>query len=118
MAKPLRPDPATRSGSERRQRTSVLDQERNCAIPDSFNYRKHEEVARDLERRFGHARVQGAHAEREGVERPPRTPSMIEMQAARTKIDPRAVGPRSRICSTEPRVQRPSSRRRRRLAVR
>lgn len=55
------------------------------AVPDSHNYRKHEEVARDLERRFGHERVQGAHAEREGaggekVRRPERTPSRPELR--------------------------------------
>jgi hypothetical protein len=40
------------------------------SVSDSHNYRKHEEVARNLERRFGHERVQGAHHERDGVERP------------------------------------------------
>jgi hypothetical protein len=50
------------------------------AASDSHNYRKHEEVARDLERRFGHERVQGAHHERDGVERPERTPSRAELQ--------------------------------------
>jgi hypothetical protein len=57
------------------------------AISDSHNYRKHEEVARDLERRFGHARVQGAHHERDGIERPARTPSRAELrQEERTGI--------------------------------
>jgi hypothetical protein len=57
------------------------------AVPDSHNYRKHEEVARDLERRFGHERVQGAHAERDGVDRPDRTPSRAELrQEDRTGI--------------------------------
>jgi hypothetical protein len=50
------------------------------SVSDSHNYRKHEEVARDLERRFGHDRVQGAHHERDGIERPDRTPSRAELQ--------------------------------------
>src|ERR1700734_2212742 len=66
---------------------SRIDLDRMAAISDSHNYRKHEEVARDLERRFGHERVQGAHAEREGKERPERTPSHAEMlQADRTGL--------------------------------
>jgi Relaxase/Mobilisation nuclease domain len=57
------------------------------SVSDSHNYRKHEEVARDLERRFGHERVQGAHAERDGVKRPDRTPSRAELrQEERTGI--------------------------------
>jgi len=56
-------------------------------VSDGHNYRKHEEVARDLERRFGHERVQGAHHERDGVERPRRTPSRSELrQEERTGI--------------------------------
>jgi hypothetical protein len=66
---------------------SRIDIDRMAAISDSHNYRKHEEVARDLERKFGHERVQGAHAEREGKERPERTPSHVEMlQAARIGV--------------------------------
>jgi hypothetical protein len=68
------------------------DLEKMRAVSDSHNYRKHEEVARDLERRFGHERVQGAHAEREGVERPDRTPSAAELrQEERTGIASRTV---------------------------
>ena len=59
---------------------SRIDLEKMRSVSDSHNYRKHEEVARDLERRFGHDRVQGAHAEREGVRRPDRTPSRAELQ--------------------------------------
>ena len=71
---------------------SRIDLERNRAIPDSHNYRKHEEVARALEREFGHERVQGAHVEREGKERPARTPSHAEMQQAeRSGLDPKAI---------------------------
>ena len=71
---------------------SRIDIERNRAIPDSHNYRKHEEVARALEREFGHERVQGAHVEREGKERPARTPSHAEMQQAeRSGLDPKAI---------------------------
>ena len=66
---------------------SRIDLARMRAVHDGHNYRKHEEVARELERLFGHARVQGAHAEREGRRRPKRTPSSDEMQqAARTGI--------------------------------
>jgi hypothetical protein len=71
---------------------SRIDLERMAAISDSHNYRKHEEVARALEREFGHERVQGAHVEREGRERPERTPSHAEMlQAERTGLTPQAV---------------------------
>lgn len=79
---------------------SRIDLTRMAAISDSHNYRKHEEAARRLEREFGHARVQGAHAERDllpspdGSEptrrkRPARTPSHAEMQQAeRSGITP------------------------------
>lgn len=68
---------------------SRIDLEHMRAISDSHNYRKHEEVARELEKEFGHARVQGAHVGREGVERPERTPSHAEMQQAeRTELTP------------------------------
>jgi hypothetical protein len=59
---------------------SRIDLARMRTVSDSHNYRKHEEVARDLERRFGHDRVQGAHHERDGVPRPDRTPSRAELQ--------------------------------------
>lgn len=68
---------------------SRIDLDRMAAISDSNNYRKHEEVARALEREFGHERVQGAHAERDGRDRPERTPSHSEMlQSERTGISP------------------------------
>jgi len=71
---------------------SRIDLDRMAAISDSHNYRKHEEVARALEREFGHERVQGAHAERDGKERPERTPSHAEMlQADRTGLSPKQV---------------------------
>lgn len=59
---------------------SRIDLDRMVSVSDSHNYRKHEEVARDLERRFGHDRVQGAHHERDGVQRPERTPSRAELR--------------------------------------
>ena len=59
---------------------SRIDLARMRSVSDSHNYRKHEEVARDLERRFGHDRVQGAHHERNGVERPERTLPRAELQ--------------------------------------
>jgi hypothetical protein len=66
---------------------SRIDLNRMAATSDSHNYRKHEEVARDLERRFGHDRIQGAHHERHGVRRPARTPSRAELrQEDRTGI--------------------------------
>ncbi len=49
---------------------SRIDLEKMRSVSDSHNYRKHEEVARDLERRFGHDRVQGAHHERDGSRAP------------------------------------------------
>lgn len=71
---------------------SRIDLARMVSVSDSHNYRKHEEVARDLERRFGHERVQGAHHEREGVKRPDRTPSRAELrQEERTGIKGKKV---------------------------
>lgn len=71
---------------------SRIDLEHMRSASDSHNYRKHEEVARELERRFGHDRVQGAHAERDGVERPDRTPSRAELrQEDRTGITGKQV---------------------------
>ena len=68
---------------------SRIDLKRLAAIPDSHNYRKHETVARQLEREFGHKPVQGAHVEREGKARPARAPTHAEMmQAARSGIAP------------------------------
>lgn len=66
-----------------------IDGETMTAIPDNHNFRRHEIVARELEREFGHARVQGAHHEREGVERPARCSTHAEMQQAeRSRITP------------------------------
>jgi hypothetical protein len=71
---------------------SRIDLDRMAAISDSHNYRKHEIVARELERVFGHERVQGAHVERDGKPRPERTPSHAEMlQADRTGLSPKEV---------------------------
>jgi hypothetical protein len=68
---------------------SRIDLDRMAAISDSHNYRKHEEVARALEKEFGLERVQGAHVERDGKPRPERTPSHREMlQSERTGISP------------------------------
>lgn len=69
-----------------------IDLERMRAIPDSWNFAKHEEIARELEREFGHERVQGAHAERDGRPRPKRTPSYSDMeQSKRTGLGPQQV---------------------------
>jgi hypothetical protein len=71
---------------------SRIDLDDMTAIPDSHNYRKHEEAARALEQEFGHKRVQGAHVEREEVQRPERTPSQAEMmQAERSGMTPEEV---------------------------
>jgi hypothetical protein len=71
---------------------SRIDLAHMKTVSDSHNYRKHEEVSRDLERRFGHERVQGAHHERDGVERPERSPSRAELrQEERTGIKSKAV---------------------------
>ena len=71
---------------------SRIDLDRMRAISDSHNYRKHEQVARELEREFGHERVQGAHVERDGKERPERTPCHAEMlQADRTGMTTQQV---------------------------
>jgi hypothetical protein len=64
--------------------------EKSIAIRMDHNFRTHELVARELEREFGHARVQGAHVERDGKPRPARTPGHDEMQqAARTGLKPK-----------------------------
>lgn len=76
---------------------SRTDLEHMRAIRCDHNFRTHELVARELEREFGHARVQGVHIEREGpdgerVKRPDRTPSHAEhQQAQRSGIDPRQM---------------------------
>ena len=58
------------------------------AIADSFNYRAHEEVAREMERAFGHEHTQGAHVERDDVARLDRTLSHRDrQQSERTGID-------------------------------
>ena len=69
-----------------------IDLETMRAVRDSHNYRKHEEVSRQLEREFGHDRVQGAHIERAGQDRPERTmPKWQMQQGERLALDPRQV---------------------------
>lgn len=69
---------------------SRTDIEHGRAIRMDHNYRTHELVARELEREFGHERVQGAHVERDGKPRPERTPGHDEMQqASRTGLKPK-----------------------------
>jgi hypothetical protein len=76
---------------------SRIDVETMRSIHMSQSYRTHEIVARELEDRFGHPRVQGVHTNREGpngekVARPERTPSLAEMrQEERTGIRGRDV---------------------------
>ena len=62
---------------------SRIDVDTMTAISDSHNFRKHEYAARDIERRFGLDRVQGAHAERDNAPRPQRSPEHYELQQAR-----------------------------------
>lgn len=74
---------------------SRIDAARMCAIPDSHNYRAHEETARALEQAFGHASVRGAFTDRESEPRPERTPRTWELQrAARTGVDLEALSAR------------------------
>lgn len=62
------------------------------AWSDSWNYPKHEQASREIERVLGLERVQGVHVEKDGKPRPDRTPTHDAMQQAkRTKIDPRTV---------------------------
>jgi hypothetical protein len=69
-----------------------IDLENMRAVPVNHDYRKHENVARALERRFGHDRVQGAHAERDGQQRPDYSPSRAELaQERRTGIKGKEV---------------------------
>ncbi len=76
---------------------SRIDGETMTAIPDSHNYRRHEIVARELEREFQHLRVQGAHHEREGVDRPARCPTLAEFrQAERSGMTPEEAKARLR----------------------
>ncbi len=66
---------------------SRIDLDKMKSVSDSHNYRKHEEVSRDLERRFGHDKIRGALVERDGAGRPRRTPSRAELrQEERTGI--------------------------------
>lgn len=59
---------------------SRIDLARARAISDSWNYARHEEVARELETRFDHSRVEGAFSRRHGIRRPRRTPRVYEFQ--------------------------------------
>jgi hypothetical protein len=60
---------------------SRIDLERGRAIADSWNFRVHEAVARDLESEFGHDAVRGAFTGREVQQsRPRRTPRLYELR--------------------------------------
>lgn len=71
---------------------SLVDAENERAIRYSHNYRKHEEAARDIERRFDLRRIDGAHIDRDGQPRPERTPDHWEYEQAKRRHgqDPRA----------------------------
>ncbi len=60
------------------------------AIPDSHNFRKHEELATELAREFGHAAIRRALTrDKEREERPPQAPSFREyQQSARAGMTP------------------------------
>ena len=60
---------------------SRVSLDRMAAISDSYNYQKHEEVARELERAFGLRRVRGAYAERDGGKGP--SPAQDEVEPGR-----------------------------------
>ncbi len=72
---------------------SRIDVETGRAIPDSHNYRKHEEVSRELERQFDHSPVLGAHVrDKENEPRPQRGPTWGEQrQAERSGLTPAAA---------------------------
>ncbi len=72
---------------------SRVDADRMRAIPDSFNYRKHEAVSRRLEVAFGHEKVQGVHVDREiDAPRPEAEFTTAEgQQAERSGLDPREI---------------------------
>lgn len=60
---------------------SRIDLERGRAIADSWNFRVHEAVARDLESEFGHDAVRGAFTGRDVQQsRPRRTPRSHELR--------------------------------------
>ena len=60
---------------------SRIDLETMTGIQDGHNYRKHEEVARGLERDFGHQHTQGAHVrQKDTVPRPDRAPTFEDYQ--------------------------------------
>ena len=61
---------------------SRIDTARSRIIPDSWNYRHHEEAARELETRFGHTPVKGAHGKGARRKRTCRTPEAYEFQQA------------------------------------
>jgi hypothetical protein len=69
---------------------SRIDLETMTAIPDSHNYRKHEEVARDLEREFGHREIPRVHIRDKANEpRPGPAPKFAEyQQTARSGMTP------------------------------
>ena len=82
---------------------SRTDLDHMRAIRADHNYRKHEELARELERHLGHDRVQGAHAEREGAERPNGRRAMPK--CSRQSAEPSAATrrkPSSRSYGTRP----------------
>jgi hypothetical protein len=71
---------------------SRIDVERQRVISDGWNYRAHEEAARELEAAFGHRVVRGAHVPRGFAPRPRRAPKDYEYrQAERSGLSPAEV---------------------------
>lgn len=68
---------------------SRIDAERGRGISDSWNFLRHEHVARSLERAFGHKTVRGAFTVRDEQPRPKRTARLHELrQKERSGIQP------------------------------
>jgi hypothetical protein len=68
---------------------SRIDAERGRGISDSWNFLRHEQVARSLEREFGHKTVRGAFTVRDEQPRPKRTARLHELrQKERSGIQP------------------------------
>ena len=61
---------------------SRIDVERQRVISDSWNYRAHEQAARELEARFGHRTIPGAHRAEPRPARTRRAPKDYEYRQA------------------------------------
>ncbi len=69
-----------------------IDPDTMTAASDSFNYRRHEQTAREIEEAFGLAHVDSVLVKDRDTPRPERRPKDYEtFRAQTTKIDPKAV---------------------------